>query len=83
MQERFGNFSTLKLHRHLIFFHRHLNWGPYKSALIAALHRPLRIAAIDDGATIDEAAAPHDVLIEKLKKFTIQPSKVNTHTHTS
>ena len=49
---------------------------PYKSALIAARHRPLRIAAIDDGATIDEAAAPHDVLIEKLKKFTIQPSKV-------
>ena len=43
-------------------------------ALIAALHRQLRIAAIDDGAAIDNGcrnstAAPHDVLIEKLKKF--------------
>ena len=49
--------------------------GLYKSALIAALHRQLRIAAIDDGATIDDGrrnstAAPHDLLIEKLKKIT-------------
>ena len=55
-------------------------------ALIAALHRQLRIAAIDDGATIDDSAAtrlwrrnsteaPHNVLIEKLKKFTVKAPK--------
>ena len=53
--------------------------GPYKTAQIAARRRQLRSTSVDDAAVQVTATSwgvvycgvPYDVLIEKLKKFTI------------
>ena len=44
----------------------YIYWGPYKSALIAALHRQLRSAAIDPAAK-DNAAIKKSLLRRRTK----------------